>query len=125
MSGAEALAAVGLASNILQFVDFTSQLCGRIHEITTTASGLPRELDQQAAQLSQLLGLLKELALYSQGQTLGDGILKQCQAQAQELAVLLKSFEGGANKGRWKNTKVAFKSLRHTQGIEKVGKSIF
>ncbi|KAL8824863.1 MAG: hypothetical protein Q9191_004767 [Dirinaria sp. TL-2023a] len=120
MSGAEALAVVGLASNILQFIDFTSQLCERIHEITTTASGLPRELDQQAAQLSQLLGLLKELAQHSKGQTLGDDILKQCQFQAQELAVLLKSFEGGAHKGRWKNAKVALKSLRHTQEIEKL-----
>lgn len=125
MSGAEALVAVGLASNILQFVDFTSQLCGRIHEITTTASGLPKELDQQATQLSQLLDLLKELAQHSKGQTFGDDILKQCQAQAQELALVLKSFEGGAGKSRWKNAKVALKSLSHSQEINKVGEKHF
>lgn len=123
MSGAEALAAVGLVSNILQFVDFTSQLCVQIKEIASSASGLPKELDRQATQLAELLALLRDLAQDAKGHALGEGVLQQCQAQAQELAVLLKSFDGGSGKGHWKNAKVAFRSMRHNKEVEKVGRN--
>ena len=121
MSGAEALVAVGLASNVLQFIDFTTKLCVTIKEISSTSSGLPKELDRQASQLSHLLGLLKELAEHRKTPILENDVLGYCQEQAQELALLLKSFEGGASHGRLKDAKLAFRSLRQKEDIAKVG----
>lgn len=121
MSGTEALVAFGLASNVLQFVDFTSKLCARIKEYISSVSGLPKELFQQAEQLSELLTLLKGLSQQPNGLTLGKGVPGQCQIQAQELSDLLDSLQVGGGKSRWKTTKVAFKSLRRTQQIDKVG----
>ena len=120
MSGVEGLVAVGFASNVLQFVELTTKLCVRIQEYSSAASGLPKELAKKAAQLSELLGLLKQLSQQSEGQTLGGGVLGQCQAQGQELSDLLESLQGGAGKSRWGTAKVAYRSLRRTQQVDKV-----
>ena len=122
MSGAEVLAAVGLASNILQFVEFTTHLCQRVQEYSSATSGLPKELAQQAAQLAELLHLLEELSHQPEALQVGNGVLEQCQSQAHELAGILEDLQGGAGKSRWGNAKVAFKSLKRTQQIDKVGK---
>jgi hypothetical protein len=121
MSGAEVLAAVGLASNVLQFVDFTTKLCAQIKEYASSASGLPKELSQQALQLSALLALLKGLSQQPNGPKLEKDVLGQCETQAQELSDLLESLRGGGGKSRWETAKVAFKSLKRTQQIDKVG----
>lgn len=125
MSGAEALVAAGLASNVLQFIDFTTKLCITIKDISRTSSGLPKELDRQASQLSHLLGLLKELAEQRKTPILENDVLGYCKEQAQELALLLKSFEGGSSNGRLKNAKLAYRSLRQKEDIAKVGERKF
>jgi len=120
MSGAEPLAAMGLASNVLQFVDFTSKLCAQIKEYASSVSGLPKELSQQAVQLSALLDLLKELSQQPNGPEPGKVVLGRCQIQAQELSDLLESLQGGRGQSRWKTVKVAVKSLKRTQQIDRV-----
>ncbi|KAL6712732.1 hypothetical protein ACLMJK_009670 [Lecanora helva] len=120
MSGAEALVAIGLASNILQFVEFTTKLCARIQEYSSAASGLPRELSRQAEQLSALLSLLKELSQQPEGQKLEAGILQQCQFQAEEIAAILNSLQRGTGNSRWENAKVALRSLKRTQQIDQL-----
>jgi len=120
MSGAEALAAVGLASNVLQFVDFTFKLCAQIKEYASSASGLPKELSQQAVQLSALLNLLKGLSQQSDGPKLGTGVLEECQSQAQKLSDLLESLRGGGDKSRWRTARVALRSLKREEQIGKV-----
>ena len=121
MAGAEALVAVGLASNVLQFIDFTTKLCITIKEISSTSSGLPKELDRQASRLSNLLGLLRELAEQRKTPVSENDVLGDCEEQAQELALLLKSFEGGPSNGRLKNAKLAYRSLKQKEDIAKVG----
>ncbi|KAL8686618.1 MAG: hypothetical protein Q9218_006983 [Villophora microphyllina] len=120
MSGAEALAAVGLASNVLQFIDFTTQLCVRIKEYSSSASGFPKAVGQQATHLSHLLSLLRELSGRSNGQQLQDGILGQCETQAQELAEIFESLRIGSSQGRWRHARAAFNSMRRTEQIDKL-----
>ena len=120
MSGLEGSVAVGLASNIVQFVDFTARLSVRIREIYTSSSGLPKELEKQALQLSSLSGALKELAQQSEGRPLANGVWEQCHSEAKKLELLLKRFELGSDRGRLKTVKLAFHSLRQNKGIEKV-----
>ena len=120
MSGLEPLAAVGLAGNIVQFVDFTAQLCLRIKELSSSSSGLPKELEKQTIQLSGLLHVLKELAQNPQGPTLAHGVLERCFLESNELDLLLKGYEGGSDRSRLKIAKLAFHSLRQSKNIEKV-----
>ena len=121
MSGTEGLVALGLASNIVQFIDFTAQLCVRIKEIYTSSSGFPKELENVAGQLSGLMGVLKELAQRSEGPPLAHGVLEQCLSEAQTIDSLLKPFKAGSDRGRFKNFKLALQSLRQEKDIAKVG----
>ena len=120
MSGLEVSVAVGLASNIIQFVDFTARLSVRIKEIYTSSSGLPKELEKQAVQLSSLSATLKELASQPEGATLAYGVWKQCDSEAKELGSLLERFEVGSDRRRLKIVKLALHSLRQNKEIEKV-----
>ena len=117
MLGVDALAVVGLASNVIQFFEFTAQLCVRIKQIGTSASGLPKELEKQADQLSYLL---EELTQLPEGPALNHKLWQQCHSDAQELDMLLKRFEGGSKRGLLKNTKLAYHSIRQKPEIEKV-----
>jgi len=121
MSGAEVLAALGLASNVLQFVDYTSKLCAQITEYASSASGLPKELSQLAVQLSALLALLKRLSQQPNGPKFEKDLLEQCQIRAQKLSALLESLQGGRGQSHWRTAVVAFKSLKREEQIGKVG----
>ena len=122
MSGAEALVAVGLASNILQFVDFTIKLCQRIRTYRSTIGALPQSLDDQAARLSNLLQTLRTLTASSRQQALDDGALQHCQAQASELSSILESLRGdiGDKESLWKSTRKAVASFKQSEKIHRL-----
>ncbi|KAL8795964.1 MAG: hypothetical protein Q9195_001539 [Heterodermia aff. obscurata] len=121
MSGAESLAALGLASNILQFIEFTVDLYGRIRDYST-GPGMPRKLAVQADRLSDLLTLLRSLSESSRNDALEQSVVARCQAQAEDLELLLDSLKGSP-KGQdrwWSNAKKALRSLSQTQKIEEL-----
>ena len=119
MSGAEALAAIGLASNALQFVDFAARLCARISEYSSTAAG-PRTLAMQVDRLDSLIGVLDGLAKRG-GQPLKAQILLRCQEQAEELECLLDDLKG-EGRSRLVRAKKAWRSLRHEEKLQELQK---
>ena len=88
MSGAEAIVAFGIASNVIQFIEFTAKLCSRIREYAS-GSTLPKKLALQADRLSDLLGILESLNKSSSEAVLNGQTLARCQTQAQELSEFL------------------------------------
>lgn len=60
MSGAEAIVAFGIATNVIQFIDFTARRCGRIREYAS-GYGLPKKIAAQADRLSDILEILESL----------------------------------------------------------------
>lgn len=120
MSGAEALVALGLAANVLQFVEFTAELCERIRDYST-GPGMPRKLAAQADRLSDLLILLKALSQSSKDR-FEQSVLARCQAQAEDMSLLLHSLKG-SKKGQdrwWTNAKKALRSLSQAEKIQEV-----
>lgn len=116
MSGAEAFVAIGIASNIVQLLEFTTSLVRRIQEYSSGV-GTPKKIATQADRLSDLLGILKTIEKFSGRSPLDEKVLLRCQAQAQELSELLEALKGdGGN--RFKNAKKAFKSLSKSDQIE-------
>jgi hypothetical protein len=116
MSGAEAFVAIGIASNIVQLLEFTTSLVRRIQEYSSGA-GTPKKIATQADRLSDLLSILKTIEKFSGRSPLDEKVLLRCQAQAQELSELLEALKGdGGN--RFKNAKKAFKSLSKSDQIE-------
>lgn len=115
MSGAEAFVAIGIASNFVQLLDFTTSLAGRIQEYSSGV-GTPKKITTQADRLSDLLRVLNAIEQSSGPSPLDKKVLSRCQAQAQELSELLEALKGdGGN--RFKNAKKAFKSLSKSDQI--------
>ena len=115
MSGAEALIAIGIASNFVQLIQFTASLCSRIKEYAAGV-GLPKKLAAQADRLSDLLAVLHSLATSSGHDPLGQSVLTRCLVQARLLSDLLDGLEG-PSKGHLKNASKAFKSLNQSNQI--------
>ena len=121
MSGAEALIALGIASNFVQLIQFTASLCSRIKEYAAGV-GLPKKLAAQADRLSDLLAVLHSLATSLGHDPLGNSILTQCLAQARLLSDLLDGLEG-PSQGHLKNARRALKSL-HLKNARRALKSL-
>ena len=116
MSGAEALVAVGIASNFVQLIHFTTSLCSRIKEYAE-GLGLPKKLAAQADRLSDLLAILNSLATSLGHDPLGDLVLTRCLAQARSLSDLLDGLKG-QSQGHLKNAMKALKSLNRSDQID-------
>ncbi len=120
MSGAEAIVAFGIATNVIQFVDFTARLCGRIREYAS-GSSLPKQLATQADRLSDLLDILELLNKSSNQGALSGPTLARCQTQAQELSDFLDDLKSDGQRQSWaKNAKRAFKSLNRSDQMEEL-----
>ena len=116
-AGAEALVAVGIASNFVQLIHFTASLCSRIKEYAAGV-GLPKKLAAQADRLSDLLAVLHSLATSLGHDPLSNSVLTRCLAQARLLSDLLDGLEG-PSQGHLKNARKALKSLNQSDQIEK------
>ncbi|MCJ1228546.1 hypothetical protein MMC12_005207 [Toensbergia leucococca] len=121
MLGVEALVAFGLASNVVQFIDFGTRLCGRIKEYYTAVGGVPRKVQNLVERLSLVLRTLEGIsangiAFEEQEQK----IIHSCFSRARELGSLLdkqKSHKTNALacvEVPWK----AFKSLNGEERLE-------
>ena len=118
MSGAEALVAIGVASNFIQLIDFTATLCSRIREYSI-GSGTPKKLIAQADRLSDLLAVLKSLEQLSSQTPLNEQVLARCLTQAHDLSDLLETLKGNTG-SRLGNARKAFKSLNKSEQIEEL-----
>ena len=116
MSGAEALVAVGVASNFVQLIQFTASLCSRIKEYAAGVE-LPRKLAAQADRLSDLLAVLQSLATSLGHDPLGHSVLTRCLAQARLLSDLLDGLKE-PSQGPLKHARKALKSLNQSNQIE-------
>lgn len=120
MSGAEAIVAFGIATNVIQFVDFTVKLCSQIRAYAS-GSGLPKNLATQADRLQDLLDILKSLSKSSNQGVLSGQTLARCQTQAQELSDFLDDLKTDGQRQSWaKNARKAFKSLNRSDQIEEL-----
>jgi hypothetical protein len=134
MSGAEGLVAIGLAGNVLQFIDFGTKLCARIREYSSAAAGAPKKIESLARRLSLVLRTLEGLS-ESELMTVGleQTTMQSCIAQAKELNFLLDKFKidppAAANGGgglKWVDRRIggiektwkAFNSLRGEKKVE-------
>src|SRR5436190_20991122 len=93
MTGVEAVVALGLASNVVQFIDFCSKLCSRIREYSLNATGAPKKITTLCTRLDLVLKTLT--ALNDTGRTTIEHeaeCLKSCISEAREFNDLLDGF---------------------------------
>jgi len=124
MSGAEGIVALGIAGNVVQFIDFGVKLCSRIKEYSV-ATGAPNRLATQVAYISDILEILKDLSDAQHG-ALDKRVISRYASKAEELSALLDTFikEGGSRDSVWKNTTNAWRSLRAEKKVADLQKSL-
>lgn len=131
----EALVALGLASNVVQFVDFGSKLFERIEEFSSAAGETPGKIQELASRLSFTLKTIKDLDQESLTSVENDHrTLEACTNHLKEHDRILANFavaetKDGASKWQKGAQKVektwkAFKSVRADDNIEGLQKSL-
>jgi N-terminal domain on NACHT_NTPase and P-loop NTPases len=124
MSGAEGIVALGIAGNVVQFVDSGVKLCSRIREYSA-AAGAPNSLATQAACISDILEILKDLSDAQKG-ALDQRLISRCASKADELSALLDTFinKDGSRSSAWKNAANAWRSLRAERKVADLQKTL-
>lgn len=124
MSTSTLVIALGLAENLVQFIDFGIKLCCRIKEYSTTA-GAPKRLAARADCLSDLLKVLGGLSADEQ-EAIEWGLISRCAETAEELSSLLDTLidRDQCRKSRWRYVAKAWKSLYFERKVEDLQKTL-
>jgi hypothetical protein len=127
MSAASLVAALGMAGNIVRFIDFGMKLCCRIQEYSAT-DGAPEKLAAQANCLFDLLYILGNLAEAEQD-ALERGIIFRCAHTAVELSKLLDTLidRDRYRRHKWRYAMKAWKSLhfeKRVKGLQRTLESL-
>lgn len=126
----EALAALGLASNILQFVEFSSKIVRGASTVYQSASGLPAEL-QDVAAITRSLGFhmnkLVPPAIDSTKSSGGDALIELangCRKTCAELQQVMEKIRGKEPGSRRDSLRVAWRALRQKEKLEELERRI-
>lgn len=126
------LSALGLASNIIQFVDFTSKLISAAHELYVSPTGARLEylelglLAKNLQQLAQQAGSLQSSDsenLSGEEKTL-QGLSKQCRAVSDELLSVIETLRVKGDHKTWKSFYQALQSVMKKRDIEALQKRL-
>ena len=132
MSGAEAIAVIGIISNILQLVEFSSKVYDRVKDFTDEAHDIPKAFRESRNKLELVsASLSKTKARASMGHFNEDTCkalrpaLERCQSKLAELRIVFEKVvpADGASKmtRRWK----AMSSLRQDKKVKALMMSIW
>ncbi|KAL4748223.1 hypothetical protein BDW72DRAFT_195994 [Aspergillus terricola var. indicus] len=106
--------AVSLASAILQFVEFGANVCGRIHEVASSATGLTEENAHLKLTVEELRNLTDGLITNLNGNTSHEAELVKLASQCRDLSVELTEMLSKLqlkNEGRlWSSVRAAWMS---------------
>jgi hypothetical protein len=122
----EALAAIGLASNIVQFFDFLCKLFAEIGEIRSSATGISEnnaDLETIASELKRMIARLTSATIPSgsaTGQQLKD-LAGKIASVADDLLGAITEFKANKPRGKWKSFVHAVQQkLSKGQKVEKM-----
>jgi hypothetical protein len=118
----EALPIIGLASNVVQFVEFGIKLIGKSTELYRSSEGaLAENIDVEKA--TEHLLLLNN-KLKAGASTTGDNTLQRlcesCKSTADELLVALNKIKCNGKQDRWKSIRKALRSVWSKEKIHEL-----
>ena len=127
MSGAEALAVVGIVANIIQLIDFSGKVISRIKEYEGDGQRIPSSFQDVQARLPLISCALDEIHRQVLGGQISEEnckslkvVLEHCKTRLAELRKIFDEVlcQGGASKGEriWKG----MQSLRKEKKVEQI-----
>lgn len=120
----EALAAVGLATNIIAFVDFSVKLLKGAKEISS--KGSLSELDRIQDGTSRLQEFVEQLTVPTGLPATGaakelDRLARECAALANEIvSILRKIYATGPNSSRFKDIGISWRAMTKRGKLESI-----
>ncbi|KAL5044744.1 hypothetical protein BDW71DRAFT_209114 [Aspergillus fruticulosus] len=122
------ISAIGLASNILQFVEFGAELCGRIHEVASSATGLTEENEHLNLVAEELKSVTDGLIVNLKGNTKHEAELVklagQCRDLSAELTAILLKLKLKKEDRLWSSVRAAWKSTIKEKKISSIEKRL-
>lgn len=116
--------ALGLAGNLVQFVDFAWKLVTETREIAVSADGS----NENTRSLTSIMIDIKSSNVAIEAITTDDkplnSIIKECGVVSRQLVEVLEKLKVEPGQSRWANFTVALKSLLKKNDIEKLFESI-
>ena len=117
------VAALGLAGNIVQFVDFSCKVLQDTKNLYGSSTGASAENDVIESICNDLISLNKALTAPSDPGTIPDPIVNlasNCQGVAVELLQLLDKIKAHGPKRKWKSFIQALRSVWKKEQIEEL-----
>lgn len=120
----EALTALGLAGNIIQFTDYAVKLVSEAREVYASAKSTTAEV-QTLATISKNLSSLTSGIDIRGARILGlENLVSQCQNIAEQLLSAIDSLQVHGNKTAWKSFVVALRAVRRQDDIDKLRRQV-
>lgn len=114
------LSALGIAGNVIQFLDFATKLFKESREISHSASGASKNVSS-LAEISAQLSTLSNSFTAADLQSLGlKDVASQCDGVAKELQTLVKrlTLTSPEKDGHWANFALALKTVLNKRQIQ-------
>jgi N-terminal domain on NACHT_NTPase and P-loop NTPases len=128
---AEAIAAVGLVSSIVQLVDFSAKVVTRLNSFASSISELPTTYRTVKLELPLVVDSLRRIREHAESGTLPqesvdavEGIVEECSRQVQLLQDILNKALPAADDSSWRRRKKALLSLSKDKELEQISKSL-
>lgn len=122
------LTAIGLAGNIVQFIDFGTKIVSKAHDIHTSATGATRDvsdLNHVTEELRRTSQVLRNgLASVGGDDSNLEILCRACIETAQKLIVVLRELTANESPSKWKSVRQALKSVWKKEEIESMRQSL-
>lgn len=131
MSGVEALAIVGLVSNIIPFVEFGKKIVDRLHDYETQAQEVPKALRDIKTELPLLLSTLNETKEQAKAGMVDEDTqaallpaVDGCRKQMKELDDILVKILPAETDHKWQIRRKALSGVHHEKKIKAIGDTL-
>lgn len=128
---AEALAAVGLASSIIAFVDFAQKVVSRLNEFSNDLKDSTNALAQIQTQLPVIIDGLRRIKdradsgkLDGEAKAALEPIVQDCHRQTKLLSGILDSVLPASDASKWERRKKAIQSLKTDGKVKKASEAL-
>lgn len=116
------LTAIGLAGNIITFIDFSYKVISGLNKGLDAANGMTTENANLEQLVQDLTAITEDLISDAPPRTENEKRLHQlavnCHAHSQELIQILRSLKVGDKKSKWQGVVVKWQSMRKEKEIE-------
>lgn len=118
------LTAIGLAGNIISFIDFSYKVVAGVNKILDSSSGMTPENAKLSALVDDLTAVTQDLVSDVPARTENEKQLcilaTNCHVLSGEICQMLRSLKIGDKKSKWQGMIVKMKSMRKEKEIEAI-----